>query len=150
MVLKPPEMLQALMLGSIDAFIAWEPYPSQSKINGTGRIIISSEKIWKKHPCCVLVADAGFCAENPDKVRQIKEVHKLSCSFIKDNLQESIEIGMKYTGMDKQAVSMAVSNIIYSPEADKKKADVFIEYLKELKYIRDDAKEITLSNIFYE
>ena len=149
-VLKPPEMVQALRLGNIDAFIAWEPYPSQAVKKGIGRVILSSGGIWENHPCCVLIADTEFCKKNTETIKKIQAVHWRSCEFINSNREEAIEIGMKYTGMDRDTVLLAVSNIIYSPVMDRNKGLEFVDFLKDLRYIRAENIEMPLSNIFYE
>lgn len=149
-VLKPPEMIQALSLGNIDAFIAWEPYPSQAVRKGIGRVILSSGRIWENHPCCVLIADTEFCNKNPGVVKKIQAVHRLSCEFINMNREEAIEIGIKYTGMDRDTVSSAILNIKYSPVMDRNKGSEFVDFLNHLRYIRKENREKPLSDFFYE
>lgn len=149
-VLKPPEMIQALSLGSIDAFIAWEPYPSQAVRRRIGRSLVTSDEIWADHPCCVLVADTKLCNQFPDIVKTIRTIHRESCNFIIKNPDEAIEIGMKYTGMDKETISMAVSKIKYSPVIDRIKEFEFVDFLKKLRYIKPQKQVKPLPDIFYD
>jgi NitT/TauT family transport system substrate-binding protein len=150
MVLKPPEMLQALDLGNIDAFIAWEPYPAQAVRKGSGEILLSSEDIWMDHPCCVLVADAEFCNKFPEIVKKIQIIHQRACLFINKNPQMAVDIGMKYTGLDRDTVFMAISNIKYDPVMVREKCFEFVSFLKNLQYLRSDMEEKSLSSLFYE
>ncbi len=150
MVLKPPEMIQALSQGNIDAFIAWEPYPSQAVRKGVGRVLASSENIWENHPCCVLIGDTEFCNKNPEAVKKIQSVNKQSCEFISSNKDEAIKIGIKYTGMDRETVSKAISKIKYSPFLAREKCFEFVEFLKQLRYVKEKNKKFTLSQFFYE
>jgi len=149
-VLKPPEMIQALKHGHIDAFIAWEPYPSQALQKGAGRVLVSSKEIWPDHPCCVLVADNGFCINNPKAVDKILEIHRRACEFINNNKKEAIVIGTKYTGMDQMTILTAISNIKYSVEIDRHKSLEFVNYLRELGYAKFRAKQQFLDGMFYE
>ena len=147
-VLKPPEMIQALKQKSIDAFIAWQPYPSQAEADGTCRTLISSADIWENHPCCVVVADEQFLKNNPDKLLKIKEVHKRACVFINNNHKAAVEIGIKYTGMDAGSVEKSVSMIKYDSRIDPDKAVQFVDFLNELRYIRSQKNQRSIRDVF--
>jgi NitT/TauT family transport system substrate-binding protein len=147
-VLKPPEMIQALKQKSIDAFIAWEPYPSQAEVEGASRVLISSSDIWKNHPCCVAVAGEQFLRKNPDKLSKIKEVHNRACVYIKNNHKDAIAIGIKYTGMDADIVGKAVSRIKYDSIIDHDKAVQFVDFLDELRYIRPQESPRFIQDVF--
>ena len=147
-VLKPPEMIQALKQKSIDAFIAWQPYPSQAEADGTCRTLISSADIWENHPCCVVVAGEQFLKNNPDKLLKIKEVHKRACVFIKKNHEAAVKIGIKYTGMDAAIVERAVSMIKYDSIIDPDKAVQFVDFLNELRYIRPQENPRSIQDVF--
>jgi len=135
-VLKPPEMLQALNLKNIDAFIAWEPYPSQAVKSNAGRIILSSGEILENHPCCVLIASASLCAKSPETIKKIQSVHRRACDYIASNRNEAVAIGSKYTGMDNKTISLAVTRIKYRSELDRQKGAEFVDFLKELQYVK--------------
>lgn len=147
-VLKPPEMIQALKQKNIDAFIAWQPYPSQAEADGTCRVLISSADIWDDHPCCVVVADEQFLKNNPDKLSKIKEAHKRACTFIKNNQKAAVEIGIKYTGMDVSIVEKAVNMIKYDPVIDPDKAVQFVDFLNKLRYIRPQKDQRSIQDVF--
>jgi len=147
-ILKPPEMIQALKQKNIDAFIAWEPYPSQAVADGICRALISSTDIWENHPCCVVIADEQFLKNDPDKFLRIKEAHKNACIFIKNNHKAAVDIGVKYTGMDVLIVEKAVSSIKYDPVIDSDKAVQFVDFLNELRYIRPQKDQRSIQDVF--
>jgi len=148
-VLKPPEMIQALKQKNIDAFIAWEPYPSQALQKNDGRVMLFSGDIWENHPCCVLVASGELCAERPEAVKSIQAAHRKACRFIADNRQESVAIGMKYTGMDRATVAMALSRITFTPVLEQGKGAEFVAFLRDLRYIKADDNAKKLKDLFY-
>ncbi len=148
MVLKPPEMIPALSEGDIDAFIAWEPYPSKAITKNSGRILLSSHQIWENHPCCVVVADEGYLKTRPAVIEKVKMIHQRACEFISKNQSEAIDIGIKYTGMDRETVQMAITNIRYGGLPDRLKVSEYIAFLRELRYIKPDTSEKFLMSLF--
>ena len=52
--LAPPEMVNSLATGRIDAFIVAEPFGAQAELQKVGRVLILSKDIWPDHICCVL------------------------------------------------------------------------------------------------
>ncbi len=136
LVLKPPEMMTALNKGDIDAFIAWEPYPARAANSGSGRVLMTSHDIWPNHPCCVMVAADNYLRDYPDRIRKLQEVHRRACDFIATNREESINIGVKYTGMDRNTVSTALTAIVYNGQLNNEDVVEFVEFLKELQYIK--------------
>jgi NitT/TauT family transport system substrate-binding protein len=148
LVLKPPEMIPALDKGDIDAFIAWEPYPAKAVTGNTGRVLMSSHAIWPDHPCCVVVTADAFLKEHPEVINKIQDVHKRACDFISSNQEQAIDIGVKYTGMDRPTVQKAITAILYNGELKKKNLSEFVVFLKELRYIKPDISENNLINNF--
>ncbi|NOY86448.1 MAG: ABC transporter substrate-binding protein [Deltaproteobacteria bacterium] len=135
-ILKPPEMIGALRSGQIDAFIAWEPYPSKAFIAGVGRVLAGSHDIWPDHPCCVLVSDTAFMEAHPARVAKVLRAHVRATDFIKANPEEALRVGVKYTGMDKATVRKALRSVTYTyiPSIEGEKE--YVRFLSELGYIK--------------
>lgn len=148
LVLKPPEMIPALNQGDIDAFIVWEPYPAKAIISGSGKVVMTSHDIWPNHPCCVMIAANDYLREHQDSVKKLQKVHKRACDFIVNNREESIDIGVKYTGMDRNTVVAALSAIVYDGELRKEDVREFVKFLKELKYIKNEMSQNDLIQNF--
>jgi NitT/TauT family transport system substrate-binding protein len=138
-IIKPPEMIPALRTKQIDAFVAWEPYPSKAVTAGVGEVLIPSGKIWPKHPCCVLVADNKFIEKNPEIVMRILKAHVKATNFIHENPKEALNIGVKYTGMDRETVDLAMKNIRYEYVPDVQGELDYVTFLKELGQIKNVA-----------
>lgn len=134
MVLKPPEMLNTLKSGEIDAFIAWEPYPSKALTSGIGKIILDSDAIWKEHPCCALIVNSEFM-KNRVLIKAFIKAHLQAYRFIRDNPHEAIKIGAKYTGMDEITVAEALKRIKFDPIPSLEDKKEFVEILRRLGYI---------------
>lgn len=136
MVLKPPEMIGALRTNQVDAFIAWEPFPAKAVTIGVGRVLISSQEIWKGHPCCVLVSDTGFFETKKDKAKAMVRAHVKAIEFILRHRAEAIQIGIRYTGMDEASVRLAMENVNYTPILSVEGEKEYVDFLTKLKYIK--------------
>ena len=132
--IKPPEMISTLSSNNIDAFIAWEPYPSMAIIRGFGKIMIYSKDIWQDHPCCVLVVSNEFLMKYPSKVNLLFNAHLKSIDYIKNNLDDAVNIGVKYTGMDKKTIELALENIQFDHQISINKAIDYVQFLNKLGY----------------
>ena len=135
-VLKPPEMLAALQSGAIDAFIAWEPYPTQAVQAGTARLLVDSRAIWPGHPCCVIVAARAFTRQQPAAMAAMQAVHARSCQFIRDNPARAAVIGSRYTGLAPEIVRAAMQHIDYTDTLDRDAAAAFVTFLRTQGYLR--------------
>ncbi len=138
LIIKPPEMIGALRTDQIDAFIAWEPYPSKAAVENVGRNLASSRDIWAGHPCCVLVSDSKFLKSRPDKVEKVVRAHVRATTFIKENPEEAVRIGVRFTGMDEATVRRALQFVEYTyvPSIDGEQE--YVRFLSELGYISID------------
>lgn len=137
-VLKPPEMIGALRIGQIDAFIAWEPYPSKADTMSVGRNLATSKAMWPGHPCCVLVTDQEFIDGHPEMVTAVVKSHIRATDYIHRNPDEAVKIGVKYTGMDEATVRQAMQNVNYTYELSIEGEKEYVQFLSELGYIRLD------------
>jgi len=135
MVLKPPEMLQAMAAGNIDCFIAWEPYPTQAQSSGTGTIVARSRALWKEHPCCVLIARDRFTRIRQEETEKIIKVHQRACRFIADHPSEALSIAVRYTGMPRPIIRQAMAHMRYVPAVKRDTAENFVEFLSDLHYL---------------
>jgi len=132
--IKPPEMISVLSSKQIDAFIAWEPYPSMAITKNLGKVLIYSKDIWNDHPCCVLVVSTKFMKNNPSEVNSLLKAHLKSIKYIEENVMEAVNIGTNYTGMDKNTVELALQNIQFDHRISINEAIEYIEFLNNLGY----------------
>ncbi|MCP4352752.1 MAG: ABC transporter substrate-binding protein [Desulfobacterales bacterium] len=146
-VVKPPEMISALRTDQINAFIAWEPYPSKAITMETGRNLATSHDIWKGHPCCVLVSDSAFFKKNRDKVSAVVRAHVQATDYIRKNQDQAVRIGVKYTGMDEKTVRQAMKTVHFTYDLSIEGEKEYVEFLTELKYIRVDDPDTFVNSL---
>lgn len=137
-VIKPPEMINSLRRGDVDAFIAWEPYPAKAQSMEVGKNLATSHELWEGHPCCVLVADATFLSEHPETVNAVLRTHVHATDYINKNQDKAAEIGVKNTGMDKASIVRAMQTVNYTYDLSIDGEKAYVQYLSELGYISID------------
>lgn len=147
LVLKPPEMIPALNEQDIEAFISWEPYPSKALTENKGKILIYSGQIWPNHPCCVIVAGEEFLHARSSDAEKLNIAHNQACRFIHDNRAEAIDIGVKYTGMGRKTIETAIGHIKYNGQLEWQYISEYIDFLKVLRYIKQDISENLLMKL---
>lgn len=145
--LKPQEMLRALSSGQIDAFIAWEPYPSMAVLGKAGRILLSSRQIWRSHPCCVLVADSEFARKHGDLVLKVVKAHKRATKFINENFAEASDMAHLFTGQENDVVKLAMKNIEFSYTPSEREIEKYVDFLGETGVLRLDNKKRFLKDL---
>ncbi len=107
------EMSTGLKNGTIAGFISWEPYPAVAVIDRYGRYLVHSEEIWPDHMGCVMAVSEYLQDEN--MIKALVWVHIKSTRFLNDpaNHEKVVRYGSEFTGVDRDAVSLALRNTIY-------------------------------------
>jgi len=135
-VLKPPEMIGALRNKQIQAFLAWEPYPSKAVTLGVGRRLTTSHDMWPGHPCCILAASSDLIAKHPETVKAVVQAHIHATDFIHHHTKEAIQIAMKYTGMDDATIQQAINEVSYVTDLNVFAEAEYVHFLKRSNYIQ--------------
>jgi NitT/TauT family transport system substrate-binding protein len=147
-VVKPPEMINALRGGDIAAFIAWQPYPAMAEEKGAGRLLLPSGAIWKDHPCCVLAVHETFLEKRRKDVSAVVRAHKRGTQFIRDNPERAVAIAARYTGMPKRLIRNAMATIHYACDLNLDGQEEYVRFLSDLGYIpKINAKDMVSSMV---
>jgi NitT/TauT family transport system substrate-binding protein len=139
--LSPPDMLEQIKLGKIDAFVAWEPFPSKAVKEGS-RIFMKSSDIWPNHPCCVVAYRSGQL--NDDVLEALVWAHVKATRFINDakNKEKIVDYASDFTGLDRETVEIALQNIKYVEYPDEKEFRHYYEFLKESGILKKSVTDI--------
>ncbi len=134
------DMEDALRAGEIDAFIVWEPWASAAVEHGVGDILITSDKIWRQHPCCVVAVDNGFLRENKEIVKKIIEIHIKATHYISNpqNHDEIVKIASKYCNLPGQVIEEAMKHITYVSSLNVDGIKTYVSKLVEYGYIEEE------------
>ena len=136
-IVKPPEMIAVMEKGEIDGFIAWEPYPGRAFSQGH-TLLVTSHDIWPHHPCCVVAVREQYYQENPDVTLAVLAAHVKATTFILENPEEAIDIGVEFTGMPRDVVAKAMETIefMYEPNYDGIKG--YVQALLDMDYVSQE------------
>jgi len=148
----PPNMIQVLAAGQIDAFFSPEPFGMMAVYQGIGRYLIKS-------PCTLLGLKKGivggafsfstkFLEERPQVAKKVKAAIEKGADYIKTNEQEARGYLSKYTPLPPPvAARIPFEKWIKIKDLDKKAPQLYFDVLyKEGAY----QKKIDTTTLYYE
>jgi NitT/TauT family transport system substrate-binding protein len=109
--MEVPLMQNALISGDVDGYIAWEPYVTQAKIDGSGRILMNSNSIWPDIPTCVVISTNKFMTQKPDQLKKFLKVHVEATDYVNTHEDETAAIVSKKLGTNVNVELEARNNI---------------------------------------
>ena len=137
--MEVPLMQNALISGEVDGYIAWEPYVTQAKIDGSGRILVNSNDIWPDIPTCVVISTNKFMTQKPDQLKKFLKVHVEATDYVNNHEDETTAIVSKKLGTNINVEQEARNNIqfIAVPTTEfKNNLMKLVEIQKQLGYIK--------------
>lgn len=137
----PWNMPKLLGDGSIDAYIAWEPYCAKAvqdqSINA--HILVTSHDIWPEHPCCVIAVRTEFLEQNLELVKKVVHVHVKATRWLTNNFNEAANIAEKWTGLNGEVIKLAMENIVFLYQPSVAGVRGYLEYLIQFGYVDENA-----------
>ncbi len=118
--MPPADMVTLMEAKRIDAFIAWEPFPSFAVSKGVGVKLIESSEIWPSHPCCVLIASRKVIEGNPELVKKFLAVHVEATRFVINEPESAAKILSQEIRVPEGVILSSFKSIKYTvrPEVD--------------------------------
>jgi NitT/TauT family transport system substrate-binding protein len=108
--MSPPEMVNALSTGKIDAFIVAEPFGGQAEMQKVGKVLTLSKDIWHDHICCALNIQEELIQKQPEIVGELVAGLAKSAKFIEANKQEAAKLSVKYLGQKPEVIEHVLNN----------------------------------------
>ncbi len=102
--MAPPEMVNALSTGKIEAFIVAEPFGGQAELQNIGKVLVLSKDIWHDHICCVLNMQESVIAQYPESVEELVGSLAKAATFIDNNPAEAAKLSVKYLGQKPEVI----------------------------------------------
>jgi len=124
--LMPKDMKAALSTGQVDAYIAWEPYVSDSVVGGVGNVLLWSGEIMPNHPCCVVVVRNDFLSgpNGLELAKRFLKAHIEATDWMIDALSDKtsanytllVNMAVQFTSRNSTVVEAAFEHIKYDYE----------------------------------
>jgi NitT/TauT family transport system substrate-binding protein len=140
--IAPPNMIQALVAGQIDAFFAPEPSGMIAVAQGVGRYLVKNPlillKLKRGIPGAAFAFSAKFLKERPEQAKKLKACLDKGVDYIRANEKEARPYLVKYTGLPEHlAMSITFDEWIKLDEFDKRAGQEYFDLLyKEEAYKR--------------
>lgn len=130
--ISPSDMVLALQSGSIDGYVAWEPYCIKGTDNGVGKYLYKSSEVWSNHPCCIIAAHNTFLQTNSETVMKVLKVHKLATEWIWSHWDEAKQIAIEKMNLSEEQAEIAMANIGYVYQMDIAQMELFVQKMVDL------------------
>jgi NitT/TauT family transport system substrate-binding protein len=117
--IAPKDMKAALQTDTVDAAIGWEPYGSDSLLDGTAVLLDWSSEIWPDHPCCVVAVRKAFAEANPQTVIQFLKAHIAANELIAESMDQGsgeqydriLELAMEFSNRNETVVLSSLQHM---------------------------------------
>ncbi len=117
--IAPKDMKAALQTDTVQAAIGWEPYGSDSLLDGTAVLLDWSSEIWPDHPCCVVAVRKAFAEANPQTVTQFLKAHIAANKLIADSVAQGsgeeydriLELAMQFSNRNESVVLSSLEHM---------------------------------------
>ena len=126
MTRAPKDMRATLADGQIDAYIAWEPFVSDSVVGDVGEVLEWSSEIMPNHPCCVVAVSNDFAGgpDGADLTLRFIKAHIEATEWMNDALDNTdsadyellVGMAVKFTQRNESVVKAAFEHIKFGYE----------------------------------
>jgi NitT/TauT family transport system substrate-binding protein len=132
--IAPPNMIQTLAAGQIDAFFTPEPSGMIAVAQGVGRYLIKSPltllRLKRGIPGAAFAFSAKFLQQRPEQATKLKACLDKAVDYIRANEKEARPFLVKYTGLPEAvALSISFDQWIKLDEFDKRAGQEYFDLL---------------------
>lgn len=109
--LAPTEMPSALAGGQIDGYCVAEPFGAKAVSMGAGKVLFTSEELWKDSLCCGLVLTDSFIENHSENAKTFVDSYKQAGRNL--TKEQAMETAEKYLNQDKNVLELSLQWISY-------------------------------------
>lgn len=109
--LAPTEMPSALASGQIDGYCVAEPFGAMSVFMDYGKVLYTSEELWKDSLCCGLVLTDSFIDNRPEDAKEFVEKYKEAGKNL--TADRAKEIASEYLKQSDDVLDLSLKWISY-------------------------------------
>lgn len=128
--LAPTEMPSALAGGQIDGYCVAEPFGAKAVSMGAGKVLFTSEELWKDSLCCGLVLTDSFIENHSENAKTFVNSYKQAGQNL--TKEQAMKTAEKYLNQDKNVLELSLQWISYDDlEITEENYSTLIEKVKE-------------------
>lgn len=109
--LAPTEMPSALAGGQIDGYCVAEPFGAKAVSMGAGKVLFTSEELWKDSLCCGLVLTDSFIENHSENAKTFVNSYKQAGQNL--TKEQAMKTAEKYLNQDKNVLELSLQWISY-------------------------------------
>ena len=122
--MSPPEMINAMSTGQIDAFVVAEPFGAQANSLDIGKVLVYSKDVWSDHVCCTLNLREELINNSPEITQELVNNFVSTADFIGKNPAEAAKLSKRYLGQKPSIIEkilmsekeiVSYDNLLISP-----------------------------------
>jgi NitT/TauT family transport system substrate-binding protein len=126
-----PELPLALKKGEIDAFIMWDPIPTQYLAENSGATVWFDNMVtepFNQNYCCMLTVSGKFADENPAALAKLSKAITEASLWVGKHPQETakIEVEKKYVSGDEAQIAERLASYGWDPSVEEGKKSTLI------------------------
>ncbi len=151
--MAPATMAASLSAGSVDAYIAWEPFVSEAVVGKTGKVLLWSEDIMPEHPCCVVAVSQDFLEQTngAEVTKRFLKAHIEATTWMIDAMADTDSdeyallktLAMEFTTRNESVVDEALKHLEYRYVADS----ILLSALEDFVDMYIDTNQTTLEAV---
>lgn len=128
--LAPTEMPSALAGGQIDGYCVAEPFGAKAVSMGVGKVLFTSEELWKDSLCCGLVLTDSFIENHSENAKTFVNSYKQAGQNL--TKEQAMKTAEKYLNQDKDVLELSLQWISYDDlEITEENYSTLTEKVKE-------------------
>lgn len=128
--LAPTEMPSALAGGQIDGYCVAEPFGAKAVSMGAGKVLFTSEELWKDSLCCGLVLTDSFIENYSENAKTFVDSYKQAGQNL--TKEQAMKTAEKYLNQDKNVLELSLQWISYDDlEITEENYSTLTEKVKE-------------------
>jgi NitT/TauT family transport system substrate-binding protein len=106
----PGDAVTAISAGKVDSVLLPHPSPAIIELEGKGKSVLTSGKMWPNHACCSLVVSGKLMRDNPKLVDQIIKTHIKATEYVNSHPEEAAKIYANKTKQDLSQVEYSMKS----------------------------------------
>lgn len=109
--LAPTEMPSALAAGTIDGYCVAEPFGAMGVSLNVGKVLYTSDELWKDSVCCGLVLTDRFIKNRPEDAKYFVEKYKDAGNNL--NQEEALRVSEEYFSQSEEVLEKSLEWISF-------------------------------------